>query len=110
MKHIAAYMIAVLAGHHRPDRATVASILESGGVAADAEALDKLFHEVEGKKIDDIIALGKSKMTAMPAVAAAGPAAPAAAAAAAPAAGKAAPKEEPKEEEEDGDMGFSLFD
>ncbi|EFN56931.1 hypothetical protein CHLNCDRAFT_51198 [Chlorella variabilis] len=106
MKVVAAYLLAALGGNAAPGEADIKKILSSVGVEADAERVQKLLSELEGK---DVIAAGISKLASVPsggAVAASGGAA-AAAGGAAPAEEK---KEEKVEEEEDEDMGFSLFD
>jgi len=124
MKLIAAYLLAVLGGNATPDAVAVSKILSSVGVDADQEALKKVVSELNGKKIEDVIAAGNAKLSSVPAGGGGGGGG-SAPAAAAPAAAKedkkaaAAAKEEPKkkkeeekkeEEEEGGDMGFSLFD
>lgn len=80
------------------------------GVESDAEAVNKLLSELEGKDVMEVIAAGREKLASVPAggavvVSGGG-------AGATPAGGAAeAPKVEEKvEEEEDADMGFSLFD
>ncbi|ORZ38850.1 60s acidic ribosomal protein-domain-containing protein [Catenaria anguillulae PL171] len=111
MKHIAAYLLAVLGGNETPSAADVSAILASVGIDADSEQLAKVIAELEGKNIEEVIAQGSTKLASVPAggaaVAAAGAAAPAAggAAAAAPEAAK-----EEEKEESDEDMGFGLFD
>jgi large subunit ribosomal protein LP2 len=111
MKHLAAYLLIGLGGNASPSAADVKAVLESVGIEADSDRLDKLIAELEGKSIDELIATGAQKLASVPSGGAGG------AAAAAPAAGGAAaaeaPKEAPKEEEKeesDEDMGFGLFD
>eukprot|EP00002_Diphylleia_rotans_P028719 TRINITY_DN57_c0_g1_i1.p3 TRINITY_DN57_c0_g1~~TRINITY_DN57_c0_g1_i1.p3 ORF type:complete len:115 (+),score=37.48 TRINITY_DN57_c0_g1_i1:84-428(+) len=114
MKHVAAYLLAVLGGNANPDAATLSTILGAAGVEADSARLEALVGELSGKNLDELLAAGRGKLSSVPT---GGAAAAPAAAAAAPAAGGAAPakeekkKEEKKEEpEEDDDMGFGLFD
>ncbi|TXT13696.1 hypothetical protein VHUM_01063 [Vanrija humicola] len=112
MKHLAAYLLLQTGGNASPSAADVKALLETVGIEADAERLEKLISELEGKDVNELIAEGTSKLASVPS----GGAAPAAAAggAAAAAGGDAAPaaeekKEEAKEESDD-DMGFGLFD
>ncbi|TKY88956.1 hypothetical protein EX895_002197 [Sporisorium graminicola] len=111
MKHIAAYLLLTLGGKENPSAADIKALLETVGIEAESERLDKLIEELNGKDINTLIAEGQEKLASVPS----GGAAPAAAAGgAAPAAGGAAAKEEEKKEEEkeesDDDMGFGLFD
>lgn len=88
------------------------AVLESVGIEADSDRLDKLISELEGKDINDLISQGSAKLASVPSggsgggAAASGGAAAAGGAADAPAAEE---KEEEKEESDD-DMGFGLFD
>ncbi|KAK0660937.1 60S acidic ribosomal protein P2 [Lasiodiplodia hormozganensis] len=110
MKHLAAYLLLGLGGNTSPSAADVKAVLESVGVEADSDRLDKLIAELEGKDIQELIASGAEKLASVPS-AGAGPAAGGAAAggAAAAAEEKAEEKEEEKEESDE-DMGFGLFD
>lgn len=49
MKHLAAYLLAVLGGKASPSGADVTKILESVGVTADSAELDRLTAALEGK-------------------------------------------------------------
>lgn len=69
---------AALSGKETPSAADVKAILSSVGAEADEERLSKLLSELEGKKIDEVVASGLSKLASVPsggAVAAAAPAA-----------------------------------
>merc|ERR1712038_2077649 len=107
MKYVAAYMLAALSGE-APDKASVKKILESVGAEINAEQLDKVFSELDGKNVDDVVAEGMGLLASVPSGGGAAPAAAAGGAAA-----EAAPAEEEKkeesEEESDSDMGFDLF-
>lgn len=109
MKHVAAYMLAVLGGNASPSAADVKKILAAVDAKVDDAALEKVVSELSGKNLEEVIAAGQKKMASVSVAAApaAGGAAPAAgaAAAAAPAAKAKEPEPEPEE-----DMGFSLFD
>merc|ERR1711994_1016654 len=106
MKYVAAYLLAAQSGS-APSKDAVTKILESIGADIESDKLDKVFAELGGKNVEEVIAEGMSLLASVPS----GGAAPAAGAAAA---GDAAPaaeekKEESEEEESDSDMGFDLF-
>ncbi|KAI4915770.1 60S acidic ribosomal protein P2 [Alternaria incomplexa] len=113
MKHLAAYLLLGLGGNTSPSAADVKAVLESVGIEADSDRLDKLISELEGKDINELIASGSEKLASVPSGGAGGAAASGGAAAGGGAAeAEAAPeaaKEEEKEESDD-DMGFGLFD
>merc|ERR1712139_705082 len=106
MKYVAAYILAAMA-NASPSEADVKKVLESIGAEIDDEKFNKVFSELNGKNVDEVIAEGMGLLASVPS----GGAAPAAGAAAA--AGEAAPaaeeKKESSEEESDSDMGFDLF-
>ena len=109
MRHVAAYLLAVLGGNESPSAKDIKAILSSVGVEEDSTSLDKVISELKGKSVEEIIEEGSKKLASMPA----GGAAPAAAGGAAPAAGGAPAAEKKKEsepEESDDDMGMGLFD
>lgn len=106
MKYVAAYLLAAQSGA-APSKATVSAILESVGAEIEAVKLDKVFSELDGKSVDDVIAEGMSLLASVPSGGAA-PAAAAAGGAAAPAA-EEAKKETTEESASDSDMGFDLF-
>ncbi|CEO96018.1 60S acidic ribosomal protein P2 [Plasmodiophora brassicae] len=109
MKHVAAYLMAVLGGNASPTEADVKKILAAGGIEADANQLKLLLAQVQGKDIGELIAAGKSKLSAVP-TGGAGAAAGAGAGAGAGAKAEAAPEPEEESEEEEEEEGFSLFD
>ncbi|PSN63075.1 ribosomal protein 60S [Corynespora cassiicola Philippines] len=111
MKHLAAYLLLGLGGNTSPSAADIKSVLESVGIEADDERLNKLISELEGKDINELISEGSAKLASVPSGGAGGAAAGGAAAGGAAAAEET--KEEAKEEEKeesDEDMGFGLFD
>ncbi|XP_034950010.1 60S acidic ribosomal protein P2 [Chelonus insularis] len=115
MRYVAAYLLAVLGGKDAPSQTDIEKILSSVGIEADAEKLKKVLSELKGKSIDDLIAQGREKLSAMPVGggAAAAAAAPGAAASGAPAAEEKKEDKKPAKEEsesDDDDMGFGLFD
>jgi large subunit ribosomal protein LP2 len=132
MKHLAAYLLLGLAGNTSPSASDIKGVLESVGIDAEEDRLEKLLSELEGKDIatvrrqqyleqlpivtDSLLQLiqeGSSKLASVPSGGAGGGAAaggaPAAGAAAAAVEEKPAEKEEEKEESDE-DMGFGLFD
>ncbi|KAK9771842.1 putative 60S acidic ribosomal protein P2 [Seiridium cardinale] len=111
MKHLAAYLLLTLGGNTSPKASDVKEVLESVGIEADDERLEKLLSELEGKDINELISEGSAKLASVPSGGAGGAAASGGAAAGGAAAEEA--KEEEKEEEKeesDEDMGFGLFD
>ncbi|KAH7124037.1 60s acidic ribosomal protein-domain-containing protein [Dendryphion nanum] len=112
MKHLAAYLLLGLGGNTSPSAADVKSVLESVGIEADDERLEKLISELKGKDIQELIAQGSEKLASVPSGGSGGAAAAGGAAASGGAAveeTKVEEKEEEKEESDD-DMGFGLFD
>ncbi|WWC90952.1 60S acidic ribosomal protein P2 [Kwoniella dendrophila CBS 6074] len=112
MKYLASYLLLQLGGNASPSAADVKAHLETVGIEAEQERLDKLISELEGKDINELIAEGSSKLASVPSGGAA-PSASAGGASAAAAGGDAPAAEEKKEEakeESDDDMGFGLFD
>eukprot|EP00771_Trimastix_marina_P000066 gnl/Trimastix_PCT/107.p3 GENE.gnl/Trimastix_PCT/107~~gnl/Trimastix_PCT/107.p3 ORF type:complete len:133 (+),score=42.56 gnl/Trimastix_PCT/107:445-843(+) len=109
MKHVAAFLLAVLGGKAAPAAEDINAILEAGGVQADTEKVEMLMSELSGKDISEVLAEGRTKLSSM---------APAGgAAAAAPAAAEEKAEEKAEEPEDDDDDVFgdddafgSLFD
>ncbi|MCJ1254460.1 60S acidic ribosomal protein P2 [Lignoscripta atroalba] len=113
MKHLAAYLLLGLGGNTSPSASDVKAVLESVGIDADEERLDKLISELEGKDLQELIAEGSTKLASVPSGGAGGggaAAAPAAGGAAAPAEEEKPAEKEEEKEESDEDMGFGLFD
>ena len=111
MKLLAAYLLLGIGGNTSPSAADVKAVLESVGIEADSERLDKLISELEGKDINELIASGSEKLASVPSGGAGGAAAPAAGGAADASADAPAAEEKAEEKEEsDDDMGFGLFD
>ncbi|EIW58638.1 ribosomal protein 60S [Trametes versicolor FP-101664 SS1] len=111
MRHLAAYLLLQIGGNASPSAADIKKVLGAVGIEADAERLEKLISELEGKDVNALIAEGSSKLASVPsggAVASSG----GAAAGGAPAAAeeKVEEKKEEEKEESDDDMGFGLFD
>ncbi|XP_036992953.2 60S acidic ribosomal protein P2-like [Artibeus jamaicensis] len=115
MRYIASYLLAALRGNSSPSTKDIKKILDSVGIQADDDWLNKVISELNRKNIEDVIAQGIGKLACVPtgaavAVSAApGSAAPAAGSAPAAAEEKKDEKKEESEESDD-DMGFGLFD
>merc|ERR1712029_392856 len=103
MKHLAAFLLLGLGGNSSPSAADIKAVLESVGIDADNERLEKLLSELKDKDINELISEGSSKLASVPS-GGAGAAAGGAAGGAAEET-KAEEKEEEKEESDD-DMGF----
>ncbi|OBS64360.1 hypothetical protein A6R68_07101 [Neotoma lepida] len=93
----------------------IKKILESVGIKADNDQLNKVFSELNGKsELMDVIAQGVGKLASVPvggAVAvSADPGSAAPAAGSAPAAEEKKDEKKEESEESDDDMGFGLFD
>jgi large subunit ribosomal protein LP2 len=54
MKHLAAYLLLGLGGNISPSASDVKAVLESVGIEADDERLDKLIAELQGKDINEV--------------------------------------------------------
>uniref|UniRef100_A0A8D1H928 Large ribosomal subunit protein P2 n=1 Tax=Sus scrofa TaxID=9823 RepID=A0A8D1H928_PIG len=92
MRYVASYLLAALGGNTSPSAKDIKKILDSVGIEADDDRLNKVISELNGKNIEDVIAQGIGKLASVPsggAVAvAAAPGSAAPAAGSAPAAGK----------------------
>jgi large subunit ribosomal protein LP2 len=54
MKHLAAYLLLTLGGNASPSAADIKAVLESVGIEADSERLDKLLSELKDKDINEV--------------------------------------------------------
>jgi len=54
MKHLAAYLLLGLAGKTSPSKSDIKGVLESVGIDADEERLQKLLSELKGKDISEV--------------------------------------------------------
>ena len=54
MKHLAAYLLLNLAGNTSPSAKDIKGVLDSVGIEADDERLDKLLSELDGKDINEV--------------------------------------------------------
>ncbi|EWC45954.1 60S acidic ribosomal protein P2 [Drechslerella stenobrocha 248] len=111
MKHLAAYLLLVTGGNASPSADDIKGLLDSVGIEADGDRLEKLLGELDGKDINTLIAEGSTKLASVPSGGGGGGASSGAAAASGggAAAAEAETKEEEPEEESDDDMGLDLF-
>ena len=58
MKFLAAYLLLTLGGNASPSASDIKSLLETVGVDADEERLNKLISELEGKDINQVCRAG----------------------------------------------------
>ena len=77
MRYLAAYLLLTVGGNAKPTVEDVSNVLSQAGIETDAERIAALFTELEGKDINELVALGKAKLMVGGAMAAAS-AAPAA--------------------------------
>ena len=54
MKHLAAYLLLGLGGNTSPSASDIKSVLESVGIDADEDRLDKLIAELKGKDLQEV--------------------------------------------------------
>lgn len=54
MKHLAAYLLLGLGGNTSPSASDVKGVLESVGIEADDDRLDKLISELKGKDVAEV--------------------------------------------------------
>jgi large subunit ribosomal protein LP2 len=54
MKHLAAYLLLGLGGNTSPSANDIKSVLESVGIEADDDRLEKLLSELDGKDINEV--------------------------------------------------------
>lgn len=106
MRYVAAYFLVRLSGKQNVSAEDIKNVLSAGGVEVDETKLNKFITDLKssGKTVDELIAAGSSRMSALGGGSApvAGGAAPAAAAAGGAAAAEekpAAPESESEEEE-----------
>ena len=62
MKHLAAYLLLGLGGNASPSAADIKAVLESVGIEADDERLEKLLSELEGKDINEVRKIPRYRM------------------------------------------------
>ena len=62
MRHLAAYLLLVVGGNASPTADDVTNVLSKAGIESDSERLSQLMAELEGKDINELVALGKEKL------------------------------------------------
>lgn len=108
MKYLAAYLLLVQGGNTSPSASDISALLETVGVEAEESRVTSLLSELEGKSVEELIALGNTKLASVPSAGAA--AASSSAGAASGATEEVAEEKEEEKEESDDDMGMGLFD
>lgn len=58
MRYVAAYLLAALGGNESPSASDIKKILDSVGIEAEDELLNKVISELSGKDIEQVIAEG----------------------------------------------------
>jgi len=115
MRHLAAYLLLVLAGKANPTAAEIKAVLSAAGIEGDDARIATLIAELAGKDVNALITEGNAQLAKFGGGGGGGGGGGAVSApAAAPAAGKPAeaakPAEvKPEEKEESGSMGLDLF-
>ena len=54
MKHLAAYLLLGIGGNTNPSAKDIKKVLDSVGIEADDERLEKLLGELEGKDVNEV--------------------------------------------------------
>lgn len=62
MKELATYLMLQIGGNASPSKDDVTAALGAVGVEVDSASLDKLFADIEGKEIAELIEAGKSQL------------------------------------------------
>ena len=111
MKYLAAYLLLIEGGHEHPHAKDIEHLLETVGIEFDHKQVEFLLKTVSDKSVDELVALGSTRLASL---ATGGAVASSSSGAAASGSDEAAASEEEKEasedEESDDDMGFGLFD
>eukprot|EP00619_Florenciella_sp_RCC1007_P003002 CAMPEP_0205922992 /NCGR_PEP_ID=MMETSP1325-20131115/15412_1 /ASSEMBLY_ACC=CAM_ASM_000708 /TAXON_ID=236786 /ORGANISM="Florenciella sp., Strain RCC1007" /LENGTH=69 /DNA_ID=CAMNT_0053291117 /DNA_START=83 /DNA_END=288 /DNA_ORIENTATION=- len=62
MKYLAVYLMLQLGGNDEPSEADVSKALTEVGIEVDAAQLAFFFKSIEGKDVDELMAMGASKL------------------------------------------------
>ena len=65
MRYVAAYLLAAQSGA-APSKNAIYKILEAVGAEIDTDKLDKVFSELDGKSVADVVAEGMSLLSSVP--------------------------------------------
>ena len=110
MRHVAAYLLAVLGGNQNPSAKDLKGIMSAVGVEANDNSLDIVINSLKGKSVNELIEEGHALLANVPSGATSG------AGATTGGASQATEEEKPKEKtpepesDSDEDMGLGLFD
>ncbi len=63
MKHLAAYLLLGLGGNTSPSAEDIKGVLDSVGIEADDDRLEKLISELEGKDLQEVRYLNTHRST-----------------------------------------------
>ena len=63
MKIIGAYLLAVLGGNNNPDSYAINKILNSVGLEADEDSINKIISDMEGKEISELMCKGSNRLS-----------------------------------------------
>ncbi|QPG75225.1 hypothetical protein FOA43_002575 [Brettanomyces nanus] len=110
MKYLAAYLLLQKAGKENPTAEEITSLLESVGADVEQDKITLLLSSIKGKAVDELIAQGAQKLSALPAGGAATTGGAASKEGSAAAGDEDKEDESAEEEESDDDMGMGLFD
>ena len=110
MRHVAAYLLAVLGGNDNPTAKDLKGILSSVGVEANADSLDVVIKSLKGKSVNDLMQEGYALLADVPSGGSGGAGASAGEAAAPVEEEKPKEKTPEPESDSDEDMGLGLFD
>ena len=109
MRHVAAFLLAVIGGNNNPSEKDLKAIMNSVGIEADAKQLKIVVDQLKGKDVFQLMEEGQSLLADM-SMGGGGDSGPAAAAPAAVEEVKEEKKPVVEESESDSDMGMGLFD
>ena len=62
MRHLAAYLLLITGGNAAPTAEDVSAVLAQAGIESDPERLSALLAELEGKDLNQCLALGRAKL------------------------------------------------
>lgn len=65
VKYLAAYLLLTKAGKEAPSKEDVTKVLEAAGAEVDEAKVDSLIESLKGKKVEDVIAEGKEKLSSV---------------------------------------------